>query len=89
MFPESNRVKVWKGIGLEYTGNSDKAEELYDGILEKDETNVFALKRKVSLAKSKGKYDLAIERLCSYLETFLNDGDAWYELSKLYLLMNW
>ncbi|XP_052764439.1 ER membrane protein complex subunit 2-like [Mya arenaria] len=84
-FPESMRVMRLKGMYFEAKENYTKASEMYDRILEGDNTNMFATKRQIAMLKERNKVHEAIEKLNKYLETFMTDFDGWQELCDLYL----
>ncbi|KAK3087125.1 hypothetical protein FSP39_002027 [Pinctada imbricata] len=84
-FPQSVRVQRLKGMIYEAAGRYHKAEEVYKEIIDKDETNMFARKRKVAIMKAQNKVAEAIEELNKYLKLFMTDFEAWMELCDLYL----
>jgi ER membrane protein complex subunit 2 len=45
----------------------------------------FYRKRKIAMLIAQGERHEAIRQLNDYLETFINDPEAWLELSELYL----
>lgn len=67
-FPNSLRVQKYEAMRLEALGLFDDAVDLLDEIIEKDETNAAARKRKVAILKAKGKNVEAIKELCEYLK---------------------
>ncbi|CAG8463467.1 127_t:CDS:2 [Racocetra persica] len=84
-FPGSPRVKILEGMKLEAENKLDEALRLYDEILEKDDSNIAASKRRVAVFKAKGQDQQAMEALTKYLDDFYNDTEGWLELSDLYL----
>eukprot|EP00899_Mesostigma_viride_P024640 jgi/Mesvir1/5360/Mv15443-RA.1 len=85
-FPKANfRVGRLKGMLLEAELAYPRADEEYGRLLAEDEGNVNAMKRRVVIAKSKGKIPEAIDLLVKYLDTYMADVDAWLELASLYL----
>jgi tetratricopeptide (TPR) repeat protein len=84
-FPESPRVKILKGMKLEAEDKLDDALALYDVILQDDDANISASKRRIAVYKAKGQDQQAIEALTRYLDAFYNDVESWLELSALYL----
>ncbi|CAG8554487.1 15146_t:CDS:2 [Cetraspora pellucida] len=84
-FPGSPRVKILEGMKLEAEDKLDEALRLYDEILEKDDSNIAASKRRIAVFKAKGQYQQAMEALTKYLDDFYNDTEGWLELSDLYL----
>lgn len=78
---ESTRVNRLIGMLYESNNEMDKANILYDSLLEKNPSNTFALKRKYCILRSQSNKDVeAREALNKYLE--LNQGDpaAWMEM---------
>ena len=78
---ESTRVKRLVGMMYESNNELDKANELYDALLEQNPSNTFALKRKYCILRSQPGKDIeARDALNKYLE--LNQGDvaAWMEM---------
>ncbi|CAG8469305.1 6999_t:CDS:2 [Acaulospora morrowiae] len=84
-FPNSPRVKILEGMKLEAEEKLDDALKLYDEILEEDDSNIAATKRRIAIFKAKGQDQQAMEALSHYLDAFYNDAEAWLELSSLYL----
>lgn len=84
-FPDSVRAKRVKGMYFEAAGHPGRAEELYRELYTEDATNEAVAKRLVSLEKSKGNTSGAIDLLRKYLDTYMNDLEAWEELGELYL----
>ncbi|PVD32057.1 hypothetical protein C0Q70_07484 [Pomacea canaliculata] len=84
-FPNSVRVKRLEGLLLEAESKYERATELYNAILEKDDANMFARKRLVAILKSQKKISDAIDKLNDYLKKFMTDYEAWTELCDLYL----
>jgi len=84
-FPDSHRVMRLKGMHLESIGKSREAQHLYDDILKEDPTNSLVSKRKIAILRSENKTAEAIQQLGVYLKTYMNDMEAWQELSDLYL----
>lgn len=89
-FPFRSSVRVQRLYGLlkEAEGDFDKAVEIYETALEQDETNVLIHKRLVAVAATQGKRTEAIERLVEYVDTYMQDVEAWTELASLYLAEN-
>jgi len=84
-FPSSIRVAKLDAMRLEASGDLDEALDVYNNLIEKDPTNSGVRKRKVALLKTKGDYAAAIKELCKYLQDFMVDHEAWFELSELYI----
>lgn len=70
---------------LEALGRYDEAIYLYDKLLEADETNALFRKRKIATLLAKGERAEAIRALNDYLEVFINDTEAWLQLSELFI----
>ncbi|CAD6977341.1 unnamed protein product [Tilletia controversa] len=89
-FEESARVGVLQGMLLEGKGEFGKALELYDGLLQKDETNLLVLKRRIALLASlprtdkRGGPQKAIQALLEFIDTVYADTEAWLQLASLY-----
>ena len=81
----SKRAKVLTGMYYEADERFTKAEELYDQVLTEEPNHMMALKRKIGLNIGKRETNKAIKLLCSYLELYCNDREAWKQLSQLYM----
>jgi tetratricopeptide (TPR) repeat protein len=44
-------------------------------------------KRKISVLRAQGQIEEAINLLNDYLNTFINDNEAWLQLAELYLML--
>ena len=84
-FPGSVRVERLRGMILEAQGEWGRADTLYKKILEEDETNQAAMKRRVAVARGRGDLAGAAKQLKEYLGTFQADAEAWEELLEVYL----
>lgn len=84
-FPSSIRVKRLIGMRYEAEKKFTRAEEVYESIIKKDESNMFCRKRLVTIAKSQNDIPKAIDLLNKYLEQFMTDFEAWMELCDMYL----
>ncbi|XP_065324760.1 ER membrane protein complex subunit 2-like [Gordionus sp. m RMFG-2023] len=84
-FPKSHRVAKLYGYILESHQKYPEAEQLYDTLLSKDQTNSLIHKRKIALLKAQHRILEAIQALNEYLKTFMSDIEAWHELCDLYL----
>ncbi|XP_037085176.1 ER membrane protein complex subunit 2-like isoform X2 [Pollicipes pollicipes] len=84
-FPGSQRVRKLKALRLEALERYDDANDIYDAILRKDETNTVVRKRKIAVLKSLGKTTEAIKELVEYLKKFMSDTEGWMELADLYV----
>uniref|UniRef100_A0A8R1HIU9 ER membrane protein complex subunit 2 n=1 Tax=Caenorhabditis japonica TaxID=281687 RepID=A0A8R1HIU9_CAEJA len=87
-FPKSNRVLKLKAMQLEATEHYQKAQEIYERLVEEDPNNNSFRKRKVAILLAQGKRLEAIRAINEYLKIFLNDPEAWLQLSELFLLEN-
>lgn len=86
-FPKSKRVQLLNIMALcERTGDYDEAMRRYNDMIDEDETNAAARKRKIAILISQDKKVEAIRELCDYLKIFMNDQEAWKELCELYML---
>lgn len=86
-FPGSSRVKLLNIMAnYERLGKYNEAVRLYNEMIDNDETNTGARKRKIAILISQRKNIEAIKELCEYLKKFMNDQDAWKELCELYML---
>ena len=77
------RLRAMKAEMLEQYG---KALDILDSILEEDDSNSQARKRKIAILKARGENAKAISELVKYLKDFMADGEAWMELCDLYIL---
>ncbi|CAJ0597653.1 unnamed protein product [Cylicocyclus nassatus] len=59
---------------------------LYERLIEEDPTNNSFRKRKVAVLLAQGMRLEAIRELNDYLKIFLNDSEAWLQLSELFLV---
>ncbi|KAH7727187.1 hypothetical protein AAVH_05412 [Aphelenchoides avenae] len=84
-FPHSARVTKLQAMRLESLRNYEDAAYLYDQLIKADETNTIYRKRKVAMLLAQGQRLEAIRELNEYLSTFVNDTEAWMQLSDLYL----
>lgn len=86
-FPGSRRVRLLNTMAnQERLGQYEEAIKLYDDLIDEDETNAGARKRKIAILISQRKNVEAIRELCDYLKKFMNDQEAWKELCDLYLI---
>ena len=84
--PKSFRVRRLEAMRAEMLEKYDLALDILDQILEEDNSNSQARKRKIAIHRAQGENIKAIEDLNKYLEDFMNDGEAWMELCELYVL---
>lgn len=86
-FPGSNRVRLLNILAeYELPCNFEGALRQYNEMIEDDETNTAARKRKIAILIGQRKNVEAIRELCDYLRKFMNDQEAWKELCDLYIL---
>lgn len=86
-FPGSNRVKLLNIMATcERLGQYNEAIRKYNEMINDDETNAAARKRKIAVLITQKKSSEAIKELCDYLKIFMNDQEAWKELCELYML---
>ncbi|CAJ0573172.1 unnamed protein product, partial [Mesorhabditis spiculigera] len=85
-FPRSNRVLKLQAMRLESLEQYDNANAIYTKLIESDATNNSYRKRKVSVLLAQGKRLDAIKELNEYLKVFINDSEAWIQLSELFLV---
>ncbi|KAG1092477.1 hypothetical protein G6F62_010947 [Rhizopus arrhizus] len=84
-FTESSfRFRRLLGMRYEAQGLLDEAQEVYDSILQEDETNLLASKRQIALLKTKHKESEMVDALTKYLDTYYDDCEAWLELCEVY-----
>lgn len=85
-FGQSLRVQRLKIMAnLERKERYDEALKNYDSLIKKDETNCNLYKRKISLLIAQKKLPEAAKELSEYLKKFMNDTEAWLELSNIYI----
>lgn len=85
-FPASTRVKRLKTMArLELRERYDEALKVYDDMIKGDEANSILYKRKVAILIAQRKTSEAVKELTEYLKKFMNDQEAWMELSDLYI----
>jgi len=83
---DSLRVRRLLAMRAEMLEDYDRALAILDSILEEDEANSQARKRKVAIYVAQGDNGRAISELNRYIREFMNDGEAWMELCDLYVL---
>jgi len=85
----SSRLQKLKGMIEEAKGNYEKAIDIYNETLKKDELNEAVHKRLIAVNIANGNREEAIKLLNKYLDVFVSgDEDAWLQLADLYLLDN-
>ena len=70
---------------LELRERYDEALKVYDDMIKGDEANSILYKRKVAILIAQRKTSEAVKELTEYLKKFMNDQEAWMELSDLYI----
>jgi len=80
----SFRVQKLHGQYWEAQAEWDRAMQIYNTALEQDETNIPIRKRIIMIYVAQGKRLKAIEELVQYVDTFMQDIDAWTQLANLY-----
>jgi len=81
----SLRVRRLLAMKLEMAERWDDALELLDSIIEEDEANSSARKRKIAIFKAQGDISRTVQELTKYLRIFMSDQEAWMELCELYI----
>ena len=84
-FPDSSRVQKLKGLAFEAEGQFDKAQELYEAMLQKNHANLAVMKRMVACKKAKKEKIEAVKYLLSITTNFSGDLETWFELADLYI----
>ena len=85
-FPASTRVKRLKTMArLELRERFDEALKVYQEMIQADEANAILYKRRVAILIAQRKTHEAVKELTEYLKKFMNDQEAWMELSDLYI----
>ncbi|KAI7878362.1 uncharacterized protein EV154DRAFT_486192 [Mucor mucedo] len=82
---KSLRFRRLLGMRFEAKGQLDEAQEVYDTILQEDDTNMLASKRQIALLKARNKEQEMIDALTKYLDTYYDDHEAWLELCDVYM----
>ncbi|KAI8981585.1 hypothetical protein BDF20DRAFT_861901 [Mycotypha africana] len=82
---KSLRFRRLLGMRCEAKGSLAEAQQIYDSILQEDDTNMLAAKRQIALLKAKQDDANMIEALTKYLDTYYDDHEAWLELCDVYL----
>lgn len=85
-FPHSARTLVLRGMLLEVQDTS-KAMEFYNSVLKVQESNLPIHKRKISLLRSTGRMEDAVNALAKLADFFPMDAEIWAELVDVYLAM--
>jgi len=85
-FSSSLRMKRLFAMKYEMYEEFDEAMEILNSIIDEDDSNSQARKRKIAILKAQGENQKAISELVKYLKDFMADGEAWMELCDLYIL---
>ncbi|GMI01845.1 hypothetical protein TrLO_g3153 [Triparma laevis f. longispina] len=87
-FTDSSRVLRLRGLVYESASNYPAALELYQNLLAKNPSNLFAHKRIYAISKAQGVN--VVPSLLSYLKENQGDVQGWYELADQYMaLADW
>jgi len=70
---------------LELRERFEEANQAYDEMIRKDESNSLLYKRKIAILIAERRIPEAIKELTEYLKKFMNDQESWLELSELYI----
>jgi len=83
----STSLRVKRLIAMRYEMREEWGEALQvlDSILDEDEANSSARKRKIAIFKAQGDTSKAVGELAKYLKVFQSDQEAWQELCDLYI----
>merc|ERR1711944_341654 len=71
---------------MEMLEEYEVAMDILNSIIEEDDSNSQARKRKIAILKAQGENQKAISELVKYLKDFMADGEAWMELCDFYIL---
>ncbi len=86
---ENERFMALRGLYQEATAHNDQELEAvlkeYDTIIKHEPANIPVIKRRVALLKSMGRIPDAIGALVRFLDAVPTDGEAWAEISDLYV----
>lgn len=83
-WPESKRARRLQGMYYEAASQWDRAEAVYESMLDADPADEAATKRLAALSRSRGDAAGAAALLRTYLDHFQGDLQAWEELADLY-----
>ena len=83
---DSLRVRRLFAMQHEMREEWSEALEILETILDVDQANSSARKRKIAIFRAQGDNGKAIHELTRYLKVFMSDQEAWMELSELYIL---
>jgi len=82
----SLRMRRLQAMKYEMLEKYEEAIMILDRILDEDDSNSQARKRKIAILKAQGENQKAISELVKYLKEYMADGEAWMELCDLYIL---
>ena len=84
-FPQSVKSMRLLAMTHEASHDQDKAREIYNELLTINPSDTHTLKRLIALERDQGHLNETIVLLNKYLEVNQQDGEAWLELTDLYL----
>ncbi|EJD05303.1 TPR-like protein [Fomitiporia mediterranea MF3/22] len=87
-FPGSPRVDVLVGIRKEVSLPMEVVLDYYDGLLDADESNSAAWKRKIVVLRRSGDIAKAVDQLSKFLDTYYTDVEGWLELADIFSSCN-
>ena len=82
----SLRMRRLEAMRAEMFEEYEEALLILDSIIQEDDSNSQARKRKIAILKDRSKHQEAIAELVKYLKDYMADGEAWMELCDLYIL---
>merc|ERR1719219_2206923 len=82
----SLRMRRLEAMRAEMFEEYEEALLILDSIIQEDDSNSQARKRKIAILKDQDKHQEAIAELGKYLKDYMADGEAWMELCDLYIL---
>merc|ERR1711879_1134466 len=83
----SQRMRLLRAMKFEMLERYADALDILDTILEEDDSNSQARKRKIAILKAQGENGKAITELVKYLKEFMADGEAWMDYV-IYIFLN-
>jgi tetratricopeptide (TPR) repeat protein len=87
-FPNSKRVRRHEAAILEAQGKWDEADMMYQEMLAENESDAMVQKRRIAILIAKNAWVEATAALVTYLDVFYVDGEAWLQLTNVYLQQN-
>ena len=85
-FPNSQRIKLLKGLYFEALGKSEEAENIYNEIVKFNDSDLIAKHRVICSYINKNDLNKAIELLTSHVDIYQADTVAWKQLALLYMI---